>query len=385
MIIDARRVPQDSIVSCDVCIVGAGAAGITLAREFVGGPFKVCVLESGGLDFAEDTQSLYEGDVVGLPMDAPVNSRLRYFGGATNHWAGECRPLDDDDLVFRSWIPFSGWPITKDELAAYYRRAEKIVEIESLDWRPEFWLDQLPAFYRLPFMGKRLLPAIWQMSPPTRFGEQYREALDRADNIETYLHANVTNIEINDAGREVTRLRLACLAGNEFWVQARVYVLAAGGLENARLLLLSNKVRPAGIGNTFDCVGRFFSNHPKLDAAWIVLTTPRNLTKKSVSALAKSNVRLTLSPDIAEREGIAKFSARLHTTNPDGIYARSKGFHALRRIYRNFLDARIYDEFFSDVMNVAKDIDSVTKDLYNMSARLTRYCHRLGVGAGSQS
>jgi choline dehydrogenase-like flavoprotein len=331
MILDARRLPRDTIIDADVCIVGAGAAGITLAREFVGQPFKVCLIESGGLEFDDETQSLYEGDLVGLPLDAPEDSRLRYFGGTTNHWAGACRPLDADDFAFRPWIPYSGWPIAKVDLDPYYPPANEIVQIDEVDWSPEFWAEQMPEFYRLPFMGRRLLPAIWQKSPPTRFGQTYRDELARADNVETSLFANVVDIETNDATGAVTRLGVACLEGNRFWVKARIYVLATGGIENARILLLSNKVRPAGIGNSFDTVGRFFMNHPQLDAAWLALSTPSDLTATPFSALTKTVVRLTLTPGTAEREGTAKFAAHLRPSDIDGVYTLGKGYGALQR------------------------------------------------------
>ena len=86
MIVDARTLPQDTIIDTDVCIVGAGAAGITLALEFVDAPFRVCLLESGGLEFDEQTQSLNQGVVAENSMTRLDRSRLRYFGGTTNHW-----------------------------------------------------------------------------------------------------------------------------------------------------------------------------------------------------------------------------------------------------------------------------------------------------------
>ncbi len=364
VILDARPLPQDTVIDADVCVVGAGAAGITLAHKFVGQPFKVCLLESGGLEFDDETQLLYAGENVGLPLRDPDISRLRYFGGTTNHWAGECRPLDADDFAIRPWIPYSGWPIAKAELDPYYPPANEIVQIDAVNWNPEFWAEQMPEFYRLPLMGRRLLPAIWQRSPPTRFGQTYRDELARADNVETYLFANVINIETDDAGGAVTRLRVACLEGNRFWVKARIYVLATGGIENARILLLSNKARPAGVGNSSDTVGRFFMNHPKLDAAWLALSTPSDLMATPFSALTKTAVRLTLAPDVTERERIAKFSAHLHPTDLDGVYGLGKGYNALRRIITRIRNAELPRNFFSDVMDVIGDIDGLTSDLY---------------------
>jgi len=364
MILDAKHLSQETVIKCDVCVVGAGAAGITLAREFVDAPLKVCLLESGGLDFDDETQSLYNGDVVGWPHSDLETSRLRYFGGTTNHWVGQCRPLDADDFAYRPWIRTSGWPITRAQLDPFYARANEVVQIESVDWNYKTWMEQLPEFYGLPFIGQRLVPAIWQMSPPTRFGEIYRYELESADNVDTYLHANVVDIETDKAGNAVTRLRVACLNGNRFWVKAQIYVLATGGIENARLLLVSNTAQTSGLGNAFDMVGRFYMNHWFLRAGWIALSTPGNLTARPVSALSKTASRLTLTADTYRQERIAKFSADLFPAELD-LSRKSDGYVALSRIFQRIRNAEIPDNLMRDVMRIISDLDGVAKDLRN--------------------
>jgi choline dehydrogenase-like flavoprotein len=124
--IDAHSVPQGAIVEADVCVIGAGAAGITLAHEFIGQPFRVCVLESGGFEVDGETQSLYRGENIGIPYFPLEVTRLRYFGGSTNHWNGACWPLDEIDFQERDWVPYSGWPFSKAHLDPYYERAQVI-------------------------------------------------------------------------------------------------------------------------------------------------------------------------------------------------------------------------------------------------------------------
>ena len=97
MLIDIRKLPENTLIESDICIVGAGAAGIALAREFIDQPYQVCLLESGGLDFEEATQSLYQGENRGAPYFPLQESRARYLGGSTNLWAGWSRPFDDID------------------------------------------------------------------------------------------------------------------------------------------------------------------------------------------------------------------------------------------------------------------------------------------------
>jgi choline dehydrogenase-like flavoprotein len=266
MLTDARTLPDGSQLEYDVCIVGGGAAGITLAVELVGTSTRVCLLESGGVKFDPATQNLYRGDIVGhtyFPLD---QARLRYFGGTTNHWVGDCRPFEDADFAVRPWVPFSGWPFGASELAAGYARASEILDLASDDFQAERWTYGKAK--PLPFDQARVLTRVSQFSPPTRFGMKFREDLERAANVHVYLNANVT--EVRDARQRVGSVVVKCLSQSTFAVRARVIVVACGGVENARLLLSSVADNPRGLGNDRDLVGRFFMEHVVLDAGMMV-------------------------------------------------------------------------------------------------------------------
>ena len=130
MLIEGKDIEPGAVLDGDVCIVGAGAAGIAIARELVGRKLSVCLLESGGLEADSDTQNLYRGVAKGLAgADYLLSSRLRFFGGTTNHWNGWCRPLDPIDFENRAWVPHSGWPLTRRDLDPYYSRANALCQI----------------------------------------------------------------------------------------------------------------------------------------------------------------------------------------------------------------------------------------------------------------
>lgn len=265
MFIDGRGIPNGTILETDIAIIGAGAAGITIARELIGGAHRVALIESGGFDLDDATQALYEGESKGVdyPLDA---ARLRYFGGSTNHWGGWCRPLAPIDFEARPWLPHSGWPITRAILDPYYDRAQRICQLgsgafddaeawrASTGWRP------------LDLPGDDFVTRFFLYSPPTRFGETYRSDIAGAGNITAYLNSNVTEIVPNEAATRVERLRVATLNsdgsdGRQFEIRPRLCILASGGIENARLLLLSDSVQKNGLGNGRDLVGRFFMEH----------------------------------------------------------------------------------------------------------------------------
>src|SRR3982750_3378201 len=108
MFFDARSLPNGTVIETDLCIVGAGAAGITLAREFAASQFRVALLESGGTDYETETQALYEGQSVGEAFEELTASRLRFFGGTTNHWGGWGLPFDPPAFAASVAPPYHG-------------------------------------------------------------------------------------------------------------------------------------------------------------------------------------------------------------------------------------------------------------------------------------
>ena len=364
MFIDARTLTENTIIETEVCIVGAGAAGITLAREFIGQPFRVCLLESGGLEFDEDTQSLYEGENVGLPY-ALGAERLRYFGGTTNHWGGYCRPLDEIDFEPRDWIPHSGWPFGKSHLVPFYERAQSICQLGPFVYDVEAWETKNTP--RLPFTGDRVITKIFQLSPPTRYGKVYRDEIAGAGNISTYLYANVVDIETNSNAQSVTRLRVTTLEGNKFLVSAKLFILAAGGIENPRLLLLSNKVQSDGLGNQHDLVGRFFMQHQELETSQFLPSNPDIPAELySPHMVDKEPVRgrimaiLTLSADTMRREKLVNFTSELQPV----WQVKSKGVASFLHLRKAIRRGDVPDDFWQHLRNVIADIDDIAIAAY---------------------
>jgi choline dehydrogenase-like flavoprotein len=273
MFIDARSVPAGTTIESDLCIIGAGAAGIAMALQFLDAGLRVCVLESGALDFEADTQALYAGTSVGMSYPGIATTRLRFFGGTTNHWGGWCLPLDPIDFEPREGLPYRGWPIDRTVLDPWYEKAQKVLDLGPFDYRPASWgiqTEEIPD----PFKGPHLRCSMLQTSRQPRLATVYGPTLKQADGVTVYLHANAVHLATDDAGREVQDLAVATLTGNRFTIRSKVYVLAAGGMENARLLLVSGKPDGPGLGNEHDLVGRFFMVHLEYDSSTIAVADP---------------------------------------------------------------------------------------------------------------
>jgi len=343
MFIDGRQVPTNTTVEADLAVVGAGAAGISLACELADAGFTVALLESGGLDFAWSPQSLYTATNIGLPYYDLDVCQLRYFGGSTNAWGGWCRPLDQIDFLERSWVEHSGWPFTWAELAPHYRRAHELCQVTSDEYDPGRAVAEIghPRAVLLPFDPAILETTIYRFSAPTRFGQVYRETVRLAGNVRCYLNANVIAINTTTDGRHVTSLAVGCLSGTGFKVAAKHYVLASGGIENARLLLTSRDVAAKGLGNQHDLVGRYFMEHPHTKRTLFVRKRPFACALYGETFHGRGIMaRLSFSEEFQRRERLLGYSANIH---PVYFGHDSRGWLAFRKLVLSLSPSRRSD------------------------------------------
>jgi choline dehydrogenase-like flavoprotein len=328
MFIDFLDAAAPTELDADICIVGAGAAGIAMARTFIGSSLRICLLESGGQGGELRNQALYEGDSIGPQPFDPVSSRMRVYGGSCNLWGGGCMPLSALDMSPRDWVPHSGWPLSPADLAPWYQHARAFCGIGDHPLDGDRFLAS-PARPPLPFDSGTLVNQIFVRSP-VLFGRTYRTELERAPNLTVLLHANLLELEATPDGGAVHQARIGSLTGRRGTVRARHYVLACGGIENARLLLLSDALVPGGLGNRHDLVGRYFMDHPSGKLG--------SLYSRKADRLARPYDRQRgkgVAPPFPEI-GLSEQAQRAHRTlnarvHPFVVEGRvSRGLHALR-------------------------------------------------------
>ena len=327
MFLDLHELDDGALIDSDLCIIGAGAAGITIALELLDTGLNVLLVESGGLEFEEETQELYTAESIGLPYGPLDANRLRYFGGTTNHWGGMSAPFQKIDLEKRDWVEHSGWPISREELDPFYPRAYEICQLGPYKYGLSDWEDDKRKFLKL--LPEKLEHKVWRFSPPTKFGKIYRSRLQSSEKIKILLHANATEIVTDWTTSNVTSIQLATLDGHKATVRSKLYVLACGGIENARVLLISNNVDAGGVGNRHDAVGRFFMEHPHIESGTILLAKPGNWATayqifewkagaSSGNPHSRTWVGLGPSAKAQRRRKILNSSATLDIIRPDG-------------------------------------------------------------------
>jgi choline dehydrogenase-like flavoprotein len=356
MISDGRGVPDGSLIEADLCIVGGGPAGITIARALAGTALQVCLLESGGEAPDDATRELSRGENIGRPYYALDETRTRALGGSSNLWGGWCRPLDPIDFEPRAWVAHSGWPLRFADLERYYEQAAEVCQLERSDFALSHWDGVLPAVYRPPFVAGDVHAAVWQGSPPTKFGVAYRAELKQAANVQVLLHANVVECAVAPSGERVTAAQVACIDGPRFEVRAKAFVLTAGAIETARLLLASTGANPAGLGNDRDLVGRFFMEHPHVVSGRVRIQPRSRSHRPLIPAVdrgvrgARSRVALqrpsgnlkcayTLSAEAQRTHQLLNFSTHL-TTGGSRREENTEAYRALKLVLGNLRSPR---------------------------------------------
>ena len=272
MLLEAGDHQDGAEVPTEVCIIGAGPAGIAMALELGGAGFRVLVLEAGGIGQSGAAQRLASGESVGHPYYRLDMARIRAFGGSSNHWREwsgmRARPLDPLDFDARPEVDRGGWPFDRASLEPHYRRAQELCALGPFDYETGSWVEPGEA-EPLPLPPELAETISFQSAKLGNFPGLLPRVTAGGD-VSLMLHAHALEIVTDDAGTRAAHVVVGARPGHRFRVRADVIVLATGGIDNARLLLASRAHHTEGIGNQHDLVGRFFMEHPHVNTGVIV-------------------------------------------------------------------------------------------------------------------
>lgn len=319
--IDARRALPGSSFEAEVCVIGSGPAGATVAAELADRGLRVIVLEGGGTGRDRTAEDTYRG-VAGEGAHDPIEAvRQKRLGGTSAVWGGRCAPLDDVDFTEREWLPDARWPIAHDELRRYYGRAQRHLDAGDCEYSA--------AASGFPDAGPEVAETdalhwddLWRWSPPTMFAPRMR-TLAGTGRIRLFTHATVARLDRDPVSGAATEAVVVPRRGQEVRVRAREFVLAAGGLESTRILLASDGYGGsglgAGIGNAHDQVGRHYMTHPvgeagrlRLTAAGRALGLGYAVTPEGVYARRM----LSLAPSVQAEQGLGNLKAAVWFADP---------------------------------------------------------------------
>ena len=384
MLLDAFQREDGQDISTDICIVGAGAAGITIALKLAEAGVAVVLLESGGLNEENDTQALYQGQVVDEKLHSPVDKyRQRRFGGSTTIWGGRCMPFDPIDFEKRDYIAESGWPINYQDVAQYYPEASKLCEIGEPNFTINNAQENAPNIIKGFSSDIISTQSIEKFSCPTNFAQRYGHRLESNANVTVILHSNCTAIELTEDGKSVSYLQVKTLKNTSFKVSAKKFIIAMGGLETPRLLLASCSVNKAGVGNEHDVVGRYYMCHMAGNIGEVKLNGSVHEVYHNYFLSPDgiySRRRLSLYEDIQKEQKIGNMIARLHfprISDPIHKIGVLSSLYIVKNLISYEYGKRLNDgsikplEYIKHLFNIITDPVDITKFLIHWITKRT--------------
>jgi len=341
--------PHDSIAA-DLCIIGSGPAGLTLAAALADTRMRILVVESGGLEPDPRTQALNQIEQTGQAETGAFMTRLRLVGGTSNVWPGRCMRLGPLDLGARDWLGLRGWPIGADEFDRYYPAAARILRLPPLPRVTDASDLCRPSGAEARLLADSALvgdTALWARAP-LRFGQANRDLLRHAPQLTLLTHLTAVDIRLNAGADRVVAIRAVTAAGRTLELKAGRFVLACGGLENARLLLASNSRCAAGVGNAEDQVGRCFMDHPRAVLGRLDLSPGVDMGRLLGLPLAAGRLKtgLALAPERQRAAGLVNALLELepvYTPMSGRVYGSAQEVvrWMLRRRYGHQSDAGV--------------------------------------------
>lgn len=376
---DATTVPSGATLRFDVCVVGGGPAGLSVAEKLAAKGWTIGLLESGGVRPERGAQKLASGVNHGLPYFRLDRAGGRALGGSSWLWLGQSpywsldgglrsRPLDRLDFEARPDIALSGWPISYDELEPWMRAA-----FEGADLDFDSFAD--PGAAGLLADSSVVQTCVSQFAPPDVFRARIPGLAARA-NVDILTHATVVQIQSQGGGEAVRRLTVASGRGNWFAVEALAFVLAGGGIENARLLLASPLGRAGAQANPFDQVGRNFMEHLHVQSGYFVPAERRDAQQllspfRRHDAAGRAQIdTLRIADSVQRQEGLLNTVIEFY---PRPRLFTSPGVRSLAELWWGARHRSAPEHVAHHLLNVAGDPTHVTKALF----RSVRGKHRL--------
>ena len=367
MIIDGSKLDAATIVDAGLCIMGGGVAGIVIAKELSKTFKHIVLIESGGQEYNSETQSLYASSKKSSSAyPDTTHSRMRLLGGSSNHWENNTSPFDPIDFEKREWIPNSGWPIDFKTIEPYYNSAAVYCGTNSDGYNTSSWVKQLGVSDIVSNSSVLATGTAKAASPPTRFFASYGNELIDSSTVRIFVNSNIVDLEYDDATGRINKAFFESKPGVRHEVQAKVFVLCTGGIENARLLLHFNRQHNNKLGNAYDNVGRYFMDHPMVRAAHFY---PHDKSKLGFYEGVRLKERVVLGflklSEKALREN--KVSNARMPLIPATNYTISDGISSHHILMDSFSEGSIPDEFGTHILNYIKDVDMVAEAISRRS------------------
>ncbi|WP_035663307.1 GMC oxidoreductase [Bradyrhizobium sp. Ec3.3] len=280
----------------DFCVIGAGPAGIALSLALAASGHSVLLIESGEETPDASTSELTQAQIRNTQTHAPAEiAACRAFGGTSWWWGGRCVPFDKIDFEDRSYAAGTQWPISYDEIRIWHPKVAEFFGCGSGEFEkdPGIWSG----------LGEVSARGLERWTPTPNLNRTFIERVRQSDSITLLLGATLTDIEL---AADKTRIRTLTLAdrGKTKKLDVQACVLACGGLETTRIMLVANRKYPTLFQHSKSVLGRFYMGHISGKIADVVLDNPASIAEldffKENDHFARR--RFTLQEDTLKKE-----------------------------------------------------------------------------------
>jgi len=248
----------------DICILGAGPAGITLALN-LSKNFNIALIEGGDFNFSDKSQNIYKGKNIGDKYFELDETRLRLFGGSSNHWGGMCRSLDDFEFIKKNYSKLANWSLNKKDLDLYLDKACEILEIQN-----NFFSKKI---------NNKINEINFQFSKPVNFNTKYKDEILKSKNIDLFIN---TNAQFLKPKNKIHSVSIKNFKNEEFLINSKKFIICLGGIETSRFLLLSKFKNNSFLKNNNN-IGKYWMEHPHFVVGDVILKEQKDYAKKPAS------------------------------------------------------------------------------------------------------
>jgi hypothetical protein len=381
MILNANDFTVEETLEADICIIGAGPAGICLASELATNGRQVVLLDGGGNNYDQNSQELYASTSWPDDYPNPLYSRLRMLGGSSNHWANNTSTLDPIDFERRSWIPDSGWPFGYDEIKPFYARAGQYCGTGTDGYDLEYWLSTTGMIDQVAGSSFLVTDIAKASTPAIRFFQQSEEYLLNSKHIRVISKANLTMLDydLESQAIKAVHFKPGIESKHVHKVVSKRFILCMGGLENARMLLHFNRKYNNGLGHSEGNVGRYFMDHPLPRAAIYYPTHSNNYNLYLGRQLEKRRIVGFLK--LNQKQLIAHKSINLRMPLvPTSNYLLSDGISSFNTLSDAVSEGEWPNEFGLHLINILSDLDMVGEAISRKSFDYPIFDHANDIG-----
>jgi choline dehydrogenase-like flavoprotein len=365
MILDGSRKTLEPDQRYDVCIIGAGVAGITLANELRSVFDQVILVEAGSREYLQEVQDTCAPETLHHMIPDPTYSRLKMLGGSSNHWQNNTSPFTPLDFQRRDWIKNSGWPISYHDLAPYYPKAAEYCGVGNDGYSTAYWLNTLNGEDVVRESNIVLTQVSKHSNPPIRFFEAYGKELVDSDHVTVLINSYLTDMTFDASAKKIVSIETKSVNGHQNKINAKAFVLCLGGLDNPRILLAMNQKYDNRIGNQGDSVGRYFMEHPTPRAAHLFTT---NDLPGFYEGGHHGNRRIGVYFSLSEDALLTNYCTNLRIPlNPSTDYMMSDGISSFHILKEDLGNGSWPDNFGTHISHLISNFDDVIEAISRKS------------------